>query len=338
MKKILTLAIGLILGAQVAFAQQDPMFTKYMFNSLAFNPAYAGAQEHLSLGLLHRTQWWGLNGGPQTQTITAHTPLKNNRVGVGMALMNDNIGPTNTFTANASYAYRIPIGTKAKLSIGLQAGFQNYIYDPNKVNPFDPTDPVLGAPINKLRPNFGAGLYYSTKKFYVGFSAPHLIEFAYSGTAKTPGKPYAAQYRHYFTTMGAAIPINGDALIFKPSIMIRNVGLLSNLNKDVFKKKIAAPTGYDVDLSLLFYQTFWLGAAYRSAFEQFAKDSNGKNLSSVSSVNVWMSYNLPNGLRVGAAYDYSLTKLQKPTQGSFEVFLGYEFDYKEKKVVTPRYF
>jgi hypothetical protein len=138
--------------------------------------------------------------------------------------------------------------------------------------------------------------------------------------------------------MGAAIPINGDNLVFKPSIMIRNVGLLSSLNKDVFKKKIAAPTGFDVDMSLLFYKTFWLGAAYRSAFEQFSTDSAGKALSSASSVNVWMSYNLSNGMRIGAAYDYNLTKLQKPTQGSFELFLGYEFDYKEKKVVTPRYF
>ncbi len=336
MKKILTLAIGLFLTAQVAFAQQDPMFTKYMFNTLAFNPAYAGAQEHLSLGLLHRTQWWGLNGGPQTQSLTAHTPLKNDRVGVGISFMNDNIGPTNTFTGDVSYAYRIPIGTKAKLAVGLQAGFQNYVIDGSKVDPFE-TDFVFVSS-SRWTPNFGAGLYFSTKKFYVGFSSPHLVEWAYRDGKATPGKPYAAQYRHYFTTMGAAIPINGDNLIFKPSIMIRNVGLLSSLNKDVFKKKIAAPTGFDIDMSLLFYKTFWLGAAYRSAFEQFSTDAAGKALSSASSVNVWMSYNLSNGMRIGAAYDYNLTKLQKPTQGSFELFLGYEFDYKEKKVVTPRYF
>ena len=336
MKKILTLVIGTFLSVHIAFAQQDPMFTKYMFNTLAFNPAYAGANDHLSLGLLHRTQWWGIKGGPQTQSLTAHSPLKNNRVGVGASIMNDNLGPTNTFTADFSYAYRIPIGSKAKLSIGLQAGFQNYTLDPSKLDLLDKTDPSF-ASINRTTPNFGAGLYYSTKHFYFGFSSPHLVEWAY-GKTTTPGKPYSSQYRHYFTTMGAAIPINGDALIFKPSIMIRNVGLLSSLNKDFYKSKVRAPTGFDIDLSLLFYQQFWVGAAYRSAFEQFSTDKDGKPLSSVSSVNGWIAYNLPSGLRIGAAYDYNLTKLQKPTQGSFELFLGYEFDYKEKKVVTPRYF
>ncbi len=143
---------------------------------------------------------------------------------------------------------------------------------------------------------------------------------------------WAKQYRHYFFSTGMAIPVKGDMLIFKPSILIKNVGLLSSLNKDSAYRNFGAPTEFDIDLSLMFYQAFWIGASFRSAFEAF-NDS-----SSFDSIDIWASYYLANGLRIGAAYDYTLTKLQQPAQGSFEVMLGYEFDYKTKQLVTPRYF
>ena len=98
MRKLFTLvALTFFVGGTI-FAQQDAMFTKYVFNSLNYNPAYAGAKDHMSIGLLHRTQWWGIEGAPSTQSFFAHTPLKNDRVGVGINIFNDKIGPTNNLS------------------------------------------------------------------------------------------------------------------------------------------------------------------------------------------------------------------------------------------------
>lgn len=332
MRKILTLIAFLLIAGTSLFSQQDAMFTKYMFNSLVYNPAYAGAKDHLSVGLLHRTQWWGIEGGPNTQSFSIHTPMKNERVGIGLSAVNDIIGPTHTMQANLSYAYRIPIG-KGRLSIGLQGGVTNWRADWTKLtletagdDAFSEVDPVLWLP------NFGAGIYYFTDKFYVGFSSPHLIEYDLREDNINTSQ-WAKQFRHYYFATGIAIPLRGEALIFKPSILIKNVGLFSNLNKDDAFQQFGAPTEFDIDLSLMFYQALWVGASFRSAIEGIVGDS-----SSFDSVDIWASYYLANGLRIGVAYDYTLTKLQGPAQGSFELMLGYEFDYKTKQIVTPRYF
>ena len=96
--------------AMPAQAQQDAMFTKYMFNSLVFNPAYAGAKDHLYIGVLYRSQWAGIEDAPETQSFTLHTPLKNNRIGLGIHAVNDKAGPISNTSASMSYAYRISIG------------------------------------------------------------------------------------------------------------------------------------------------------------------------------------------------------------------------------------
>ena len=333
MRKIYLFIVLLYVGGTNLFAQQDAMFTKYMFNSLVFNPAYAGSKDHLTMNLIHRTQWWGIEGAPTTQSLIIHTPMPNERVGVGLSLVNDEIGPTNSIRANLSYAYRIPIG-KGKLSIGLQGGVMQWRADFTKLSleqgvgdeAFDEMTP------SRLLPNFGAGIYYYTPKFYVGFASPQLIEYDLRDN-EINTNIWARQQRHYYFSAGAAFPIKGDALIFKPSILVKNVGLLSGFSKDQAFQEFGAPTEFDIDLSLMFQQALWVGVSFRSAIEGIIGDQ-----SSFDSADVWAAYYLANGLRIGLAYDYTLTKLQSVAGGSFEIMLGYEFDYKTKQVVTPRYF
>ena len=334
MKKTLTLSTFVLFLGTMAFAQQEPMFTKYMFNSLVFNPAYAGSKEYLSVAALYRAQWVEIDGAPVTSTITAHTPLRNERVGVGFSLVNDKIGPTRTTGLNLSYAYRIPMGKKFKLSIGLQGGIENFSADWSKLNPEDQQDDVFAENVNLIKPNFGMGLFFYGEKFYAGFSSPHLYEYDLSKNSNN--ELYARKVRHFFFTTGAAIPIQGDALVFKPSILIKNVGADKQFSKLEPFQNIGAPNEFDVDLSLLFQQTLWVGASFRSAFSVKPLDSNPH--SSVESGDVWVSYLLKNGLRIGAAYDYPLTDLNKVTSGAFELMVGYEFNFRENKVITPRYF
>jgi type IX secretion system PorP/SprF family membrane protein len=331
MRKTITLTL-LMLGALVANAQQDPMFTKYMFNSLSFNPGYAGSRDHAAVNLLHRTQWWGIDGAPTTQSLTMHTPLKNERVGVGFSLVNDKIGPTNSLNVNASYAYRIPMGKKGKLSIGLQGGVTNWRADWTKLNIETPVDEPFKENVNWWKPNLGAGLYYYSKNFYTGLGVPRIIEYDLIPNRKDQLPIYAKQVRHYFYTLGGAIPLKGNALVFKPSLLVKAAAPESRFNRDTAFQRVGSPTEFNIDLSLFFQETLWVGTSFRSSIEAF------KGTSSYDSVDFWTAYYLANGMRIGASYDYSLTKIQSKAQGSFEIMLGYEFDYKTKRVVTPRYF
>jgi len=337
MKKTLTLSVFVLFLGTIAFAQQEPMFTKYMFNTLVYNPGYAGSKDYLSVAALHRTQWLEIEGAPTTQSLTAHTPLRNQRVGVGFSLVNDIIGPTRSTGANLSYAYRIPMGSKYKLSVGLQGGVLNYNSNWKSLNPEDPNDPAFQDDVNLFLPNFGMGIFFYGEKFYFGVSSPRLVEFDLKDSNNPSSTDiYARAVRHFYMTTGAAIPIQGDAIVFKPSFLWKNVGLDKNLSKVGAFKNIGAPNEFDLDLSLLFQQTLWVGVSLRSAFS--VKPFEDPAHSSLESGDVWVSYLLKNGLRLGAAYDYPLTDINKITSGSFELMVGYEFDFKESKVVTPRYF
>lgn len=332
LRKLQAFVIALLIGSNMLSAQQDAMFTKYMFNSLIYNPAYAGSQDHTYINLLHRTQWWGIPGGPQTQSFTIHSPMSNERVGIGLSAVNDQVGPTRTMLVNLNYAYRIPMGA-GKLSIGVRGGVTNWSADWSELDLQDIDDDAFSEmDPSYWRPNFGVGIYYYSKSFYAGVSSPSLIE--YDLREENINSPqWAKQVRHYYFAMGAAIPLKGDALIFKPSLLIKNVGLLSSFNKDVAYENVGAPTEFDIDLSLFFYQTLWVGASFRSAIEGVVGGT-----SSFDSADIWAAYYLANGLRIGAAYDYTLTELNSAAKGSFEVMLGYEFNYRTMKAVTPRYF
>ncbi len=332
MRKFITLTLLLVLGGFALTAQQDAMFTKYMFNSLVYNPAYAGYYDHMYIGALYRNQWQGIDGAPKTQTLTLHSPLKYDRVGVGFNLVNDAIGPIDETKANLSYSYRIPLGGTNKLAIGIQGGLSYWRANWNELELQQQQDDAFSERNpTQLLPNFGAGILFYNKYFYAGVSSPSLVEHDLR-KENVNTLPYARQYRHYYLALGGAVPLNGDQLLLKPSILVKNVGLLSNLSKDEEFRNVGAPTEFDIDVSLLFFEQFQIGLSFRSAIEAF------NDTSTYDSADIWMSYFLSNGLRIGAAFDYPLNDVNTVTFGSFEVMVGYEFNYKVKKTVTPRYF
>ncbi len=334
MRKLYTFLAVLLLtlgSTTLMQAQQDAMFTKYMFNQLSYNPAYAGSYEFMSLNAVYRNQWWGIEGAPESQTFTIHTPLAKNKIGLGFSLINDKIGPTGTTTANLAYAYHIPFNY-GKLSLAVQGGIQHWRADWNKLDIRENTDVVFDDMTpRRWLPNVGAGIYYYTPHFYVGASVPHIINNDLR-MAEDSEDIWAMQYRHYYFMAGGIIGIT-PTIKFKPMLLVKNVGLFGEFKSSSAQSGfVGAPTEFDIDASFLFFDTFWVGASFRSAFEAFS----GK--SSVDSGDIWAAYYLKNGLRVGLSYDYTLTKLQSYARGSFDVMVGYDFFRKEKRIVTPRYF
>lgn len=316
-----------IFWATVANAQQDPMFTNYHSNALVFNPAYAGSNEHLSLNLSHRQQWLGFDGAPTTQTITAHTPLRNERVGVGLSLLNDRIGPGGSTDLAASYAYRMQLGSskKLKLSLGLQASVANWRGNFSSITVEHTDDPSFSQNLSRWLPNFGAGAYLYSDKFYLGLGLPRLLEHDLRKAKDETQAIFAQNVRHLYLSAGAAFPLDGEQLVFRPTLLLQNAGFLSGPDG----RTVGAPVSANLGASLLIRQLAWAGISYRTAFS---------NQSSHDSANLWLAWSLRNGMRFGAAYDISLSKIRTASSNSFELMLGYEFDIKVKQVASPRYF
>ena len=112
--------VFMLLLTSVTFAQQLPQFTQYMFNTISINPAYAGSRETLSVIGLHRSQWVGLEGGPQTQTLSIHAPLRNEKVGLGLSVINDELGFENFQYVYGDFSYTITTGLNSKLAFGIK--------------------------------------------------------------------------------------------------------------------------------------------------------------------------------------------------------------------------
>ena len=81
MKNLVILLLTILFSAQVS-GQQDPQYTQYMYNMNIINPAYTGSTEGLAVGALYRSQWVGLDGGPETFTFNIHSPV-GKQVGFG---------------------------------------------------------------------------------------------------------------------------------------------------------------------------------------------------------------------------------------------------------------
>lgn len=314
----------------VLHAQQDPMFTRYAFNSLSFNPAYAGSNDHLAAALIHRKQWIGIKGAPSTQSLTLHSPLQNERIGLGWNMALDKAGPVQVLGADLSYAYRFPLGDAMRLSLGVQAGMVNWSSNRNDLSLENPTDVVFQNNLNRTVPNFGAGIYLSSERFYAGIGCPRLVEYGlYKASADRDGL-YGRMYRHYYATIGAAFPLLDEVLVFKPALLVKTTDLFSNLRKDAAFQNVSTPTAIDVETSLFFLQTLWVGVAFRTAVQL--------NTSSADSFDLWTAWYLRNGLRLGLAFDIPVNGLLSTSPGSLQLLAGYEFDIKVRKVAPPRYF
>lgn len=297
--------VFIVLHAVQVFGQQSSLFSQYMFNGLAINPAYSGTHDVLNMTSLGRKQWVGVDGAPSTMTFSAHTPLKNEKVSVGVLFYGDKIGVFRQYSMNGIYAYKIDLTSKSKLSFGLQAGLNNYVARYSDLTSKDPNDPVIMQDdVSGFAPSFGAGLYYYTEKFYAGLSSPFLVNNILGSKRVTNTFKISSTY--FFTT-GAVFSLS-DGVKFKPSFLL--------------KVTSGAPIQADLNTNFLFREVLWLGVSLRS----------------LSSLNFLTQFNVSNQLKIGYAYDMNLKQVANVYSGSHEVMISYLFSFNQKKVVTPRYF
>ncbi len=306
--KVVALIVLVSAATQTAKAQQEPMYTQYMFNTLSINPAYTGTTNALNVLALTRLQWVGVDGAPKTYTFAVHTPLNEKKAGVGLSIVSDEIGPVKNFYLSGTYAYRIRITEGTTLSLGLKGGFYNYSVGLSRLELTQNNDPSFQQNLQKkFHPNMGFGAYYYSDKWYAGFAIPKL--FQNDLTTQAPSASAISEMkRHYFLIAGYVFKINPD-LALKPSFVEKVVS--------------GAPISTDITAQLFYKERFWLGTSYRIG----------------DAVAFLFEMKVNDQLMIGYSYDITLNKLNGMSRGSHEILLSFDFDkFSPRKIKSPRYF
>ncbi len=317
MNKIILFLLSFIIICTTLRAQQDPHYTQFMFNKLAFNPAYAGSANGTCLTGLYRNQWVGFEGHPITQVLSAHTALRDDRVGLGLSMVRDRIGPSTSINIQMSYAYRIKIN-KGNLAFGLMGRFHDYKLDFSDSDTNDSFDLLLdAADTNRALINAGAGVYYENDYFYAGFSVPRLIKNDISLLPNDAGNisSTGTEESHAFLMLGALIPLS-EKIKFKPA------GILKYANN--------APLNFDIHAGLLFNNLIHAGVSYRLG--ETSISNMGESLDFV------LQLYLNEYFTLGGAFDFTLSELADFQTGSFEILMKYCHQKEREKVTNPRFF
>lgn len=291
-----------------------PVFSQYLQNGLMINPAYTGSRGALSTFLSYRKQWMGMKGSPDIKTLSLHSPMKNDKVALGLTAQYMTYGYTKAASLYASYAYHIKLRT-GKLSLGLKAGFDRSNTDYTGMNfSDDQTDPVFATADKPfMLPNVSAGAYYFSEKFFAGFAVPAFLSYSRSGSGSVQAYHSFSDY-HMMFSAGGLISFS-ELFRFKPSVLL-----------DYSMSGSGKVKQLDLNGNFIIADLIWIGGSWRTTEEV-----------AVAILQVQANPQL----MFGFSYDYPVGRMDYFTKGfrsgSSEVILRYEFGYKVS-ASNPRYF
>ena len=278
MRKILLLSVFVLVVCSAARAQVDPLYAQYLNNPMLINPAYAGLNNNLNAGVTYRKQWAGFEGSPTTYNINAHTSLLDNRMGVGIIVLKDNVGINSNTEAHATYAYRLDLDQKY-LSFGLQAGFISFKGNNDELNPYDPNDPAFNETQNITKPSFGAGLILNSERYFLGLSVPRMLK-----ARVTVSDLETELYSQHYYMMGAYVFYLNEHIRLKPSVLLKSVK--------------GSPISTDVNFAVNFEEKYTAGVYTRNlnAYGLMAQMKFG------GSYRFGYAFEVPAGNSVGARF------------------------------------
>ena len=285
-------------------AQQDPQYTQYMYNTMNVNPAYAGSREHGVFTAIGRTQWVGFEGAPNTQNISYDTPLGYSGLGLGINIMNDEIGPSSEIYIDANLSYSIETGETGNFAFGLRLGgrFLNIDWSKGKAND---SETIFGENINKFLPTIGAGIYYHEPQWYVGLSVPNILRIEHYD-AENPLGETAIERMHFFLIAGYVYDINEDIKL-KPAALLKGVS--------------GAPLSLDISANLLFNEKFRIGLGWRWS----------------DAISALLGFQVSDSLLIGYSYDLTTSNYNVTNSGTHEIMLQYQL-LKHTTYRSPRFF
>jgi len=310
------LTTGMFCTSMAAFAQSLPAFEQYHFNQFVLNPAYAGSKNTFETNFFLHRQDVKIDGGPSTESFTFHAPVANQKLGIGFKFYHDQIGVTEKISFGFDAAYKMYLGEGA-LSAGLELSMSNYQFNYSTLDAFETGDPTFtGEPVNVITPNAGIGVYYNNDIFYLGASVINIAEDKDNTgeDGSSSALEITEQTRHYFIHSGVLIKAT-DNLSLKPHALM--------------KYAYGGPMQMDLNMDLIFYNTFWTGVAIKtnksmSLMAQYVLDYD-KTLSA-------------NEFSFGYAYNFLLDDRQTYFGPTHEIFFAYRFDKHNTKIRSPRFF
>jgi len=300
-KGLILMALGVM--SSHSFAQQDPQYTQYMYNTMSVNPGYAGQREVLSISGLHRSQWVGIDGAPRTQSLVVHAPLRNDKIGLGLSVVNDGLGPADETYVDANFSYTIMVNDyDTKLSFGLKGGFHLLNTDWSQGS-FQNPDIAFSENLNLFSPVIGAGLYLHSERWYLGAAIPNFVTTRHYNDFQ---ESVAKERMHYFLIGGVVFQAS-ENLKLKPAFLVKAVP--------------GAPIIADLSANALFNEKLTLGLAYRW-------DDSFSGLA---------GFQISESLFIGYAYDLTATDLNNYNSGTHEIMLRFELQ-PLGKLLSPRFF
>ncbi|MFN0276443.1 MAG: type IX secretion system membrane protein PorP/SprF [Chitinophagales bacterium] len=299
------------------FSQNQPLFDQYHFNQLVLNPAYAGSKGNVEANLFYRQQWTKMDGAPESISGTVHMNAANDKLGMGLKILQESIGATNKLQLGLQYAYRIHVSNTGVLALGIDVSATNYQLNFQELTAYQVGDPAfIYQPENTWSPNVGAGIWFNTNKIFAGISSPVILEDTISGVNNDDISQLNIfeAGRHYYFSAGILIG-NIETFAIKPYTLV--------------KYAPDAPVQVDASLSFIFKNNFWLGGSYRTN----------------SSISLMGQYFLKrkettreNNFGIGYAYNMRIDEFQNYFGPSHEIFGTWQFNKKQTKYTNPRFF
>lgn len=308
-----------------AFGQQRPQYTQYIFNNYLLNPAISGIENYTDIKVGFRKQWVGINDAPQTSFVSANwklgdsylwrnplslpdkgdDPMSRNYMqnytaspshhGVGVIAVLDEVGPISRLDANLTYAYHLQMANQLNLSVGVAAGLTRIGFDINSLEFENNDEPAKRNAIeSQVKPDLGLGVWLYGARFFAGASVQQILSQKLKFSAD-PGFNLGKEVPHYFVTAGYRFFIS-DEISATPSVMLKKVSPI--------------PISLDANLKMSFKDRFWLGGSYRRD-ESFA---------AMAGINISKLINLT------YSYDFVTSDLNKVTNGSHEIVLGFQLN------------
>ena len=312
MKQLFTILVALIFGG-VAFAQQAPQYSLYMFNKLNWNPAYAGLDHSLSATGLFRSQWAGLEGNPISQNFTAHMPLYLLGGGIGINVENDAAGAQRYTTASLAYSHHKYIGNGI-LSFGASGGMVQRSIDGSELRTPDGEygenvtihgESALPIGVESATvASFGAGIYYQSDLFEAGLSVRNLTE-----PSAQVGQLNLELGRTYYFNVGFNLDIN-DQITIHPSLLL---------------KSILVQTQIEFSTLIRYNDNIFVGASFR-----------GYDINSNDAVVLFAGFKLSEKITLAYGYDLTLSDLNLVSNGSHEIMLNYNLNKRIGTGQPPR--
>ena len=285
-------------------AQQEGLFTQYMFNPAILNPAYVVTKESPSFYLQHRKQWGNFEGSTKTAFMSYQHPSLFQNLGFGLNIVSDNLGPVNNFNLSTDFATLVRVSEKWNTSLGIKLAYNILNINFNLLNIYNPSDPFFTTNIDNLSFfNMGFGVFIFSEKTYFGFSSPSILKQNHFNDESVVRK--ASDEQHYYLTAGHVISLSEDIKI-KPSAIVRYVK--------------GVPMQMDVSVNSFFFNKFILGLSYRLK----------------SGISATAGFYVSNSLLVGYSHDSETNRLRSFAGNSSEFFLRWEI--KPKEIVNPRFF